>query len=58
MEPHGQARGLLRRRMRSNARSAVEGKGYSMFLQAMINGILFGAVYVCIGIGFSLVWES
>jgi branched-chain amino acid transport system permease protein len=42
--------------MRSNDHSAVEGKGYPMFLQAMINGILFGAVYVCIGIGFSLVW--
>ncbi len=27
-----------------------------MLLQAMINGILFGAVYVCIGMGFSLVW--
>jgi branched-chain amino acid transport system permease protein len=27
-----------------------------MFFQAMINGILFGAVYVCIGMGFSLVW--
>lgn len=27
-----------------------------MFLQGVINGILFGAVYVCIGIGFSLVW--
>lgn len=27
-----------------------------MFPQAVINGILFGAVYVCIGIGFSLVW--
>jgi branched-chain amino acid transport system permease protein len=27
-----------------------------MLLQGIINGILFGAVYVCIGIGFSLVW--
>lgn len=27
-----------------------------MFLQAVINGILFGAVYGTIGIGFSLVW--
>jgi branched-chain amino acid transport system permease protein len=27
-----------------------------MFSQAIINGILFGAVYVCIGIGFSLAW--
>ena len=27
-----------------------------MFLQAVINGILFGAVYATIGIGFSLVW--
>ena len=27
-----------------------------MVLQAIINGILFGGVYVCIGIGFSLVW--
>ena len=27
-----------------------------MLLQALINGIRFGAVYVCIGIGFSLVW--
>jgi len=25
-----------------------------MFLQAVINGILFGAVYATIGIGFSL----
>jgi branched-chain amino acid transport system permease protein len=27
-----------------------------MILQAILNGILFGGVYVCIGIGFSLVW--
>ncbi|HVP80418.1 MAG TPA: branched-chain amino acid ABC transporter permease [Thermodesulfobacteriota bacterium] len=27
-----------------------------MILQAILNGILFGAVYVCIGMGFSLVW--
>ena len=27
-----------------------------MILQAVLNGILFGAVYVCIGMGFSLVW--
>ena len=27
-----------------------------MLLQALINGILFGAVYAMIGIGFSLVW--
>ena len=27
-----------------------------MLLQAIINGILFGAVYATIGIGFSLVW--
>jgi branched-chain amino acid transport system permease protein len=27
-----------------------------MILQAVINGILFGAVYATIGIGFSLVW--
>jgi branched-chain amino acid transport system permease protein len=27
-----------------------------MLLQAVINGILFGAVYATIGIGFSLVW--
>ena len=27
-----------------------------MLLQATINGILFGAVYVCIGMGFSLAW--
>jgi len=27
-----------------------------MILQAVLNGILFGGVYVCIGIGFSLVW--
>ncbi len=27
-----------------------------MFLQAIINGTLFGGVYVCIGLGFSLVW--
>jgi branched-chain amino acid transport system permease protein len=27
-----------------------------MLIQGLINGILFGAVYVCIGIGFSLVW--
>jgi len=27
-----------------------------VFLQAVLNGILFGGVYVCIGIGFSLVW--
>jgi branched-chain amino acid transport system permease protein len=27
-----------------------------VILQAVINGILFGGVYVCIGIGFSLVW--
>ena len=27
-----------------------------MLLQAILNGILFGAVYVCIGMGFSLVW--
>ena len=27
-----------------------------MIFQAILNGILFGAVYVCIGMGFSLVW--
>jgi branched-chain amino acid transport system permease protein len=27
-----------------------------MLFQAILNGILFGAVYVCIGMGFSLVW--
>jgi branched-chain amino acid transport system permease protein len=27
-----------------------------MIIQAIINGILFGAVYAMIGIGFSLVW--
>ncbi len=27
-----------------------------MIFQAILNGILFGAVYVCIGTGFSLVW--
>ncbi len=27
-----------------------------MILQAILNGILFGAVYICIGSGFSLVW--
>ena len=27
-----------------------------MFLQAIVNGTLFGGVYVCIGMGFSLVW--
>ena len=27
-----------------------------MLLQSIINGILFGAVYATIGIGFSLVW--
>jgi branched-chain amino acid transport system permease protein len=27
-----------------------------MILQAVLNGILFGGVYVCIGMGFSLVW--
>jgi branched-chain amino acid transport system permease protein len=27
-----------------------------MIIQAFINGILFGAVYAMIGIGFSLVW--
>ena len=27
-----------------------------MLLQAVINGLLFGAVYATIGIGFSLVW--
>jgi len=27
-----------------------------MIFQAIINGVLFGAVYAMIGIGFSLVW--
>ncbi|MDR3199903.1 MAG: branched-chain amino acid ABC transporter permease, partial [Spirochaetales bacterium] len=27
-----------------------------MIIQALINGVLFGAVYAMIGIGFSLVW--
>ena len=27
-----------------------------MLFQAILNGVLFGAVYVCIGMGFSLVW--
>lgn len=27
-----------------------------MLFQAILNGILFGAVYVCIGMGFSLAW--
>jgi branched-chain amino acid transport system permease protein len=27
-----------------------------MILQAILNGVLFGAVYICIGSGFSLVW--
>jgi branched-chain amino acid transport system permease protein len=27
-----------------------------MIFQAILNGILFGAVYVCIGMGFSLAW--
>jgi len=27
-----------------------------MLFQAILNGILFGAVYACIGMGFSLVW--
>ena len=27
-----------------------------MLFQAILNGVLWGAVYVCIGMGFSLVW--
>lgn len=27
-----------------------------MLVQGIINGLLFGGVYICIGIGFSLVW--